>query len=450
MFEFLWNTAFFVITLGILVTVHEFGHFWVARRCGVKVIRFAVGFGKPLWRKTGQDGTEYVLAAIPLGGYVKMLDGRVDDLSEDEQELAFNNKPLLQRSAVVAAGPIANFLLAILAFYFMFLIGVPTVKPILGPIEPTSIAGQAGLQQGQQLVEIEGQTVLDWEMVNFNLVRHLGGQSIEVKTQDPSSSVLKTHRLSISQWALDSDQPNPIASIGLTAFQPDIYLEVANLSDDGAAKQAGLEPGDRLLSINGEALQHWQDFVEWIQASPETSLQLEVGRGLDTLSIELTPKTRMQNDVALGYVGLMPKIDDYPESYQFSMQYGVFGSVAKALERTWDLTKLTFSMIGKLITGVVSVDNLSGPISIAKGAGATADFGLVYFLGFISLVSINLGIINLLPLPVLDGGHLFFFALEAVRGKPVSEKIQEFGFKIGAALVFSLMALAIFNDFMRL
>ncbi|WP_432453845.1 sigma E protease regulator RseP [Agarivorans sp. QJM3NY_29] len=448
--DVIWNASFFVITLGILVTVHEFGHFWVARRCGVKVERFSIGFGKALWRKTGTDGTEYVVALIPLGGYVKMLDERVAPVAAEFRSQAFNNKSLTQRSAIVAAGPVANFALAILAFWLMFVIGVPAVKPILGDIEANSVASQAGLRAGQEIIAIADQRTLDWESVNLALVSHLGSDSLAFKVRQADSSRESTIILDTQDWHLDSQQQSPILSLGLRPYSPEVSLLVAQVVNGKPADLAGIQVGDRLVAVDGQRLSQWQEFVKYVQARPSQTIQLELARNGQKQLISISPEGREYQGVVTGYVGLAPEVANYPEEYRIDLHYGFFESIGKSLERTWHLSKLTIVMIGKLVTGVVSLDNLSGPISIAKGAGATADYGLVYFLGFIALVSINLGIINLFPLPVLDGGHLVFFAIEAVTGKPVSERVQEIGFRIGAALVMALMGLAIFNDVMRL
>ncbi|GGB01646.1 sigma E protease regulator RseP [Agarivorans gilvus] len=448
--DLIWNTSFFIIALGILVTVHEFGHFWVARRCGVKVERFSIGFGKALWRRTAADGTEYVVALIPLGGYVKMLDERVAPVPAELRSQAFNNKSLAQRSAVVAAGPLANFILAIFAFWLMFIIGVPSVKPVLGGVVEGSIAEQAGLRAGQEIVRIDEQRTLDWEAVNLALVSHLGNQALDVQVKDLKTQQLSNKLLDIRNWQLDSEQQNPILSLGLQAYSPDILTTVAQVVDGKPAERAGVQVGDQLIALDGNELASWQDFVSYVQARPEQVIQLSLLRQGQSLQLDLRPETREYQGKSTGYVGLAPEVEPYPAEYQVNLHYGLFDAVGKSLERTWHLSKLTVSMIGKLVTGVVSLDNLSGPISIAKGAGATADYGLVYFLGFVALVSINLGIINLFPLPVLDGGHLVFFAIEGITGKPVSERVQEIGFRIGAVLVMALMSLAIFNDFMRL
>ncbi|MGO2090039.1 MAG: sigma E protease regulator RseP [Oceanisphaera sp.] len=446
---FLWNLGAFIVALGVLVAVHEFGHFWVARRNGIKVERFSIGFGKAIWRRVGKDGTEYVLAMIPLGGYVKMLDSRIEDVPESLQGQAFNHKSVWARMAVVVAGPMANFVFAIFAFWLMFLIGVPAVKPVLNDVTASSPAAEAGLLPGMEIQVIDGKRVRTWEEVNFALIGRLGDDSTEFSVKN-SAGVTQQARINLIGWEFNPDQQSPMGALGLVPVGPKLTLTVAQVLEDGPAGLAGIKNGDVLQAINGESLSSWQQLVSKVQAAPEKELELDVLRDGQRLSLILTPARHESSERVIGYAGLAPKVLPVADEYRFDMRYGLFAAVGAGVERTWDLTVLTFQMLGKLVTGVVSVDNLSGPISIAKGAGATADYGLVYFLGFMALVSVNLGIINLLPLPVLDGGHLLFYIIEAVTGRPVPEKIQEVGFKVGAALLMMLMGLALFNDFARL
>lgn len=445
----LWNLGAFIVALGILVAVHEYGHFWVARRNGVKVERFSIGFGKAIWRRMGKDGTEYVLAMIPLGGYVKMLDGRVDDVPAELQDQAFNHKSVWARMAIVVAGPMANFVFAVFAFWLMFLIGVPAVKPVLNEVTTSSPAAEAGLTQGMEIIGIDGKPVRTWEEVNFALLARLGDDETRFEVQDNVGQRSEA-RIDLANWQFDPDQESPISALGLVPVGPQLKLTVAQVVDNGPASAAGVQPGDVLQAINGEPLTDWRQLVNQVQASPEIKMELEVLRNGQRLSLALTPERRESADRVFGYAGVAPEVQPVADEYRFDLRYGPLDAIGAGIGRTWDLTVLTFQMLGKLVTGVVSVDNLSGPISIAKGAGATAEYGLVYFLGFMALVSVNLGIINLLPLPVLDGGHLLFYLVEAVTGRPVPEKIQEIGFKIGAALLMMLMGLALFNDFARL
>ncbi|MGR5379151.1 sigma E protease regulator RseP [Vibrio harveyi] len=448
----LWNLVSFIVALGILVAVHEYGHFWVARRCGVKVEKFSIGFGKSIWSKVGKDGTEYSISMIPLGGYVKMVDSRVDEVPEHEKHLAFDQKPLWKRTSIVAAGPIFNFLFAIVAYWLVFLIGVPAVKPVIGEVTPNSIIAEAGIESGMELKSISGIKTPDWESVNMGLVSHIGDDSMTVtlsSANEVGSEVTKT--LDIRDWKFDPETQSAMQSLGFKPYTPEIFMELAQVSEGGAAEKAGLLAGDKIIAINGNKISKWDEVVEAIRSNPDTPMELTVLRQGEEQSFTLTPGSReLANKQVVGFAGIAPEVAEWPESYRFELQFGVFESIGKAIDKTGQVIGLTISMLKKLIVGDVGLNNLSGPISIAKGAGATADYGLVYFLGFLALISVNLGIINLVPLPMLDGGHLLFFAIEAVIRRPVPEKVQEMGYRIGGAIIFSLMALALFNDFTRL
>lgn len=447
----LWNLLFFLIALGILIAVHEYGHFWVARKCGVKVERFSIGFGKAIWQKTGKDGTEYTLAMIPLGGYVKMLDERVDDVPPALREQAFNNRPLWQRSAIVAAGPVANFLFAVVAYWLVALIGVPAVKPVIGDVAPQSIAAQAGIEPGMELTEVSGIKTPDWESVNFQLIAHIGDDEMTLAVKpDEHAAYAIEKKLDLENWSFDPESESALRTLGMTPFRPEITKSIAQVIEGSAAERAGLLVGDELLSLNNSEVSDWTSVVETIRANPGESLPLLVSRGGVELSLTLVPDTNEQDGKAIGYAGFAPKVEPWPESHKLVLQHGPLDAIPAALDKTWQVVTLTAGMIKKLFTGDVAVKNLSGPISIAKGAGMTADFGLVYFLSFLALISVNLGIINLLPLPVLDGGHLLFFGIEAVTRRPVSERVQDMGYRVGTAVIVTLMAVAIFNDFARL
>ncbi|KAB0290370.1 sigma E protease regulator RseP [Vibrio fortis] len=448
----LWNFVSFIVALGILVAVHEFGHFWVARRCGVKVEKFSIGFGKSIWSKVGKDGTEYSLSIIPLGGYVKMLDGRVDDVTEEQQQYAFDKKPLWKRTAIVGAGPAFNFLFAIFAYWLVFLIGVPAVKPVIGEVAPQSIAAQAGIESGMELKSISGIKTADWESVNIGLISHIGDDSMTVTVASQDNIGLEQKlTLDLTEWSFDPETESAMSTLGFKPFSPEISTTLAQVMEDGAAYSAGFEVGDQIVSIDGVEVNDWPMVVEAIRSNPEQALNIAVDRNGYQTELTLTPKSRELSDgSSIGYAGIAPEVAEWPEDYRFELQFGVFEAVGKAIDKTGQIIDLTLTMLKKLIVGDVGLNNLSGPISIAKGAGTTADYGLVYFLGFLALISVNLGIINLVPLPMLDGGHLLFFAIEAITRKPVPEKVQEMGYRVGSAIIFSLMALAIFNDFTRL
>ena len=446
----LWNIGAFVVALGLLVAVHEFGHFWVARRCGVKVERFSIGFGKAIWRRLGKDGTEYVLALIPLGGYVKMLDGRVDELKPGDEQYAFNHKSVWARMAIVAAGPMANFVFALFALWLMFMIGVPAVKPVIGEVRPASIVAEAGILPGMEIVGVGDEQTGDWESVTYALLSHLGDQSVTLKVKAPQTSYATDKNLSLESWKFDPDRESPIGSLGIVPLGGKVLPVVSAVVAKSASEKAGLQVGDRIKRVGEQEITEWAQFVELVQHAPGAPLQVVVERNNRDLDVTLTPDTRKVQGKLVGFVGLSPQLVPLPDEYRILLQYGPLQALWQGAQKTWSLITLTFDMIGKLVAGIVSLDNLSGPISIAKGAGSSADFGLVYFLSFLALISVNLGIINLFPLPVLDGGHLVYFLIEAVTGKPVSERIQEVGFRIGAAILMLLMGIALFNDFARL
>ena len=446
----LWNLGAFLLALGILIAVHEYGHFWVARRCGVYIEKFSIGFGKALWRKVGKDGTEYTLAMIPLGGYVKMLDERVEPVDSNRRHMAFNNKKLWQRSAIVAAGPLANFLFAIVAYWVVYLIGVPAVKPVIGEIAPQSIAAEAGIESGMELKTISGIKTADWESVNMAMISHIGDKEMVLTVTEPGTSYEIEKQLDLSSWSFDPESERVLTTLGITPYSPKITLVISQLVEDGAAISAGLRLNDEIIAIDGESVTDWQQVVDAVRSHPQQALEMEVLRDGEPVVLSLTPAAKEAGEEQVGYAGFAPKVEPWPESYRINLQYGPIEAVGKAAEKTWQLVTLTFDMVTKLVTGDVAMKNLSGPISIAKGAGMTADYGVVYFLGFLALISVNLGIVNLLPLPVLDGGHLMFFAIEAVTRRPVSERVQDIGYRVGSAILVALMAVALFNDFTRL
>ncbi|MBD1575076.1 MULTISPECIES: sigma E protease regulator RseP [Vibrio] len=452
MTSIIWNLASFIVALGILVAVHEFGHFWVARRCGVKVEKFSIGFGKSIWSRKAKDGVEYTIAMIPLGGFVKMLDSRVDDVPDEQKHLAFDHKSLWRRSAIVAAGPAFNFLFAILAYWLVFMIGVPALKPVIGDVAPSSIASKAGITSGMELKSISGIETSDWESAHMALISHIGDKQIVLKVTSPQDVGIETSiTLDTQDWSFDPETDSVMQTLGFQPYRPALTMVISNVSKDSAAEQAGFKVGDRLLAINNKPVTQWQAFVDAVKFSPEKMLNLQIERNGQQQTVALIPRSKTLTDgTKIGFAGIAPSMESWPEEYRFEQKYGIFASIPKAINKTGQIIDLTITMVKKLFTGDVGINNLSGPITIAKGAGATADYGLVYFLGFLALISVNLGIINLMPLPVLDGGHLLFFAIEAIIRRPVPEKVQEIGYRIGSTAIFALMLIAIFNDFARL
>lgn len=449
MVDFLWNLSAFIVALGILVAVHEWGHFIVARKCGVQVLRFSIGFGKPLWRTVDKHGTEFVVAAIPLGGYVRMLDERVDNVPANKSHLAFNQQTVGKRMAIIAAGPGVNFIFAALAFMLMFLIGVQTLKPIVGAIPANSIAAQSGIGTDDQILAVGDHETVDWSSVNLEVLGYIGENEIPL-TVLHSNGVTQQRLLATQGWRFDPDKESALNSLGLIPFRPEITLEVAALGEGSPAEIAGMRVGDELLRLGTETIDSWQRAVEVITDNPGQSLSITVSRDGREQILVVTLDS-VETDTGLrGYLGMAPRVEPWPDDVVFIHQYGVFSAFGKALQQTWRYTTISLEMFGKLFTGDVSVKNLSGPISIAQGAGISAEYGIVQFLKFLAIISISLGIINLLPIPLLDGGHLLYFTIEWITGKPVSERVQDIGFRVGSFVILTFMGIAIFNDIARL
>jgi len=451
MMNILWSLAAFIVALGVLITVHEFGHFWVARRCGVRVQRFSVGFGRALWRRTDKRGTEYVLAIIPLGGYVKMLDERLETVPDEFRHQTFNSKTVWQRAAIISAGPIANFIFAVFAYWLVYIIGVPTVRPVVGEITPQSIAAQSNISPGMELKSIDGIETPDWDSVRLSLMGEIGSSKTTVGVSQFGASEVVEKTLDLRKWQFDPEKQDPVVALGIIPRGPQIESVLAEVQTDSAAQKAGLQAGDRIVKVDGQVLQNWRTFAMQVRDNPSKAIALEVERAGSPVNITLIPDSKsVGKGKEQGFAGVVPKVIPLPDEYRTIRQYGPFVAFYEAGDKTWQLMKLTVNMLGKLITGDVKLNNLSGPISIAQGAGMSAEYGLVYYLMFLALISVNLGIVNLFPLPVLDGGHLMFLAIEKLKGGPVSERVQNFGYSIGAVLLVMVMGLALFNDFSRL
>ncbi|MFC3284355.1 sigma E protease regulator RseP [Litchfieldella rifensis] len=446
------NVLAVIVVLGLLITFHEFGHFWVARRCGVKVLRFSVGFGKPIWSRIDRHGTEFAVAAIPLGGYVKMLDEREAPVAPAEQDQAFNRKDVWQRIAIVVAGPLANFLLAVVAYWLLFVVGTSAVAPVIGSVAPGSPAEQGGLEPGQEIVAVQGEAVRSWDDVNLKLVAAIGARGeLRVSARDEGDSQAQEYRLPVDGWLVRQDPPQPLPSLGVTPWRPPLPAVLGQVIDGEAAAEAGLQVGDEILAVNGERIDDWMHFVDLVRANPGETLTLEVARGEQRLSLELTPRRNEIDDGhAIGYIGAGAEPVEWPEEYLREIRYGPVAAVGQSLSRTGEMTLLTLDAIRKMFVGLISPSNLSGPITIARVAGDSARTGVESFVGFLAYLSISLGILNLLPIPVLDGGHLAYYLIEVVRGKPVSERAQALGLRIGLALVGGLMLMALYFDLMRL
>lgn len=445
------TVLWFLVALAILVTVHEFGHFYVARRCGVKVLRFAIGFGPILLSWRDRHDTQYALAAIPLGGYVKMLDEREVEVPPEQKHQSFNGKNVWQRIAIVAAGPVANFILAILLFWALMLPGVRGLVPIVGEVASGSVAEQAGLEPGQEILAVDGEPTPTWQALNQQLLRRLGESgTISFQVKYPDSSLQYMSEAQLNSWLRGVEEPDPVAGLGLTLDMPKMQALVGEVSPDSPAARAGLQKGDKIVAVQGEPVDGWRDWVEKVRARPGEALEMTVERdgGQETLTV--TPERVEAEGEVFGRVGVALQPQEWPESRVRNYQYGPVEAFVAGVDRTWETSGFVLLSVKKLLVGEISPKNLSGPITIAKVAGASADSGWKSFIGFVALLSIFLGVFNLLPIPVLDGGHLLYYFIEVIKGSPVSDKTQQLGFQVGLVMVVGLMMLAFYNDIMRL
>ncbi len=450
--EWINSVVMFVVTVAVLVTVHEFGHFWVARRCGVRVLRFSIGFGAPLYRWYDKVGTEYVIALIPLGGYVKMLDEREGEVDAAELDGAFNRKPPLQRIAIVAAGPLANFALAIAAFWLVYMAGETGYTPIVGSVEKGSVAEVAGLESGQEIVAVDGQETPTWQALNFRLLDRIGESGpIRFSVRYEGSDVVYDSLGELDEWLAGAETPDLVGGLGLSLYRPPVPPQLAEVVADSPAKAGGLQVGDLVLSVDGQPVSEWLAFVEYVQARPAQAIALEVERSGRVEWLEVTPRRQVgSNGESIGQVGVSVQIPEWPEKWVRTFEYGPVAALGVAMKRTWDLSLFTLTSIKKMLMGLISPKNLSGPITIAKVATASAESGLESYVAFLALLSISLGVLNLLPIPVLDGGHLLYYCLELVAGRPVPERVQLLGYQLGLFIILGVMGLALYNDFARL
>ncbi len=448
----LFSIASFVVALAILITAHEFGHFWVARRLGVKVLRFSIGFGPALWKRTSKvDATEYVVAAVPLGGYVKMLDEREGEVAEEELPRAFNRQSLPVRTAVVVAGPLFNFLFAILAYWMVFVSGDVGTKPVIGEVTPSTIAAQAGFQVGDEILAVSNRVTGTWESVVYTLLSESAGDSDVVLKVRTANGNMLDRTLPVKQLAGLMERDDFIGSVGLQVRRPELPAVIGELLPGEAAKSSGLLVGDRVLTVAGTEVSDWSGFVNYVQKHPDQTAQITLERANRVLTLELHIGHRSVGEHVIGRIGAGPHVPDGVfDQYISEEKFGPIAAVGASLAKTRDMTVFMLRMLGKMVTGHASLDNLGGPISIAQTAGKSASIGFVYFLKFLAIVSISLGVLNLLPVPVLDGGHLLFFLVEAVKGSPASEQAQLLGQKIGIMALILLMGLAFYVDISRL
>lgn len=449
MLSVLWTIGLFLFAIMVLVTVHEFGHFIVARGFKVKVLRFSVGFGKKLGSFYDKKGTEYVIAAIPLGGYVKMLDEREGPVKPEEIPFAFNRKSPLVRIAIVCAGPLFNFLFAIFAYWLMFVIGFTTYAPLIGNVEPHSIAYNAGIQPGFEIIAINNEKIDDWQDVRLALLSYLGDSAkVTFTLKSRTSAHIENKTVDLSNWHMD-DELQLLKSVGIHAYIPAIPLIIQKVIEDSPASRAGLHPEDELLAINSKPLSDWKQMVEYVADRPHQEIQLTVRRNQQNILIPIQIGQVEVNGKARGFLGVQSMIPNWPADLIRKKHYSPLKAWIPAVEKTWEMTSLSFQFLGKMLTGELSVNNMSGPIGIAEGAHYSASLGIAYFMSFLALISISLAVINILPIPILDGGHLMYYLYELITKKPVSEKVQAIATQIGIFLLLAVMILAFYNDITR-
>lgn len=448
--DWLLSIPAFIVTIGVLVAVHEYGHFWVARRMGVRVIRYSIGFGPKIWGWTSaKTGIEYWLSAIPLGGYVKMLDEREGEVDESDRPYAFNRQHPLKKLAVVAAGPGVNFLFAIFAYWLIFMLGVSGIKPIIGAVPADTIAAQTQLRQGDQIVAVGETQTQTWQELRLTLLdRALDNSRVRLTVVGDNGT---RRPIFINLHDVPEDPKKLFNRLGLHPYTPQATPVIARVVSDSPAAAGGLQTGDKVLAVNGETLRSPAKLVKWVQSHPGAQAHLTVKRNGETVSLTLVLGRVQRDGQTIGRLGAAIGVDGSAwQAMRTVRQLGPLAALPAAVDKTWSVTVLTLRLMGQMVVGDVSWRNISGPIQIAHYAGETASIGLVAFLGFMALVSVSLAIINLMPIPVLDGGHLLYYSIEWIRGKPLSEAIQAAGQQAGMVALLLLMGLAFYNDILHL
>jgi regulator of sigma E protease len=452
MISFFFYLMAFALLLGALIVVHELGHYLVARWAGVKVLRFSVGFGRPVMiRRFGKDRTEWAIGLFPLGGYVRMLDESEGEVAPHEIHRSFNRQSVGKRMAIVAAGPLANLLLAVVVYWGLFMVGVEELRPVLGAPVASSSAAHAGIENGERVLKIGGEPIETWSQMRWHLLKSMvAHDTVELEVVN-SRSEINWRRIDLSA-ARDAEGDDPIARLGIRFFRPVVRPGVGSGSQESPAEMAGLLAGDEIVGVNGQPIESWSDFVQVIRSSPDVPLQLEVLRGGQYKTLAITPREIVDDKgERIGRIGAAVRDDGRDRSALFvTVRHGFLPALGKALTETWDQSVFSVRMMAKMVTGSLSLKNISGPVTIADYAGKSAQLGVGPYLKFLALVSISLAILNLLPIPVLDGGHLLYYLAELIRGSPLPEQYMVIGQKVGLALLLMLMAFAFYNDLTRL
>lgn len=449
------NIFFFIVAIGVLVTFHEYGHYWVARKAGVKVLRFSIGFGRPLlsWRRKTAEGDdiEYVIAAIPLGGYVKMLDEREGNVTEADLPRAFNRQPISKRIAIVAAGPIFNFVLAIFLYWIVFMLGTSVYRPFVGQSETDSIAAVAGFEVRDEVLKVGRVPVNSWTEFRLEILNQgLDGGDVQVLIRD-SDNLEKTRVLSLGDMHLLEEEGDIFNRIGFQQWLPELKAEISGVVEQGAAENAGIRQGDVVVQIDGVDINSWTSMVELIRERPDAAMNFVILRDGIEKNITVISQSRETKEGEQGFIGAYKHTpDEIKQLLVTHIEYSPLDAIGKAVTKTWDMSTLTLRVLWKMVAGEANLANISGPITIATYAGITASIGLVSFLSFLAVISVSLGVLNLLPVPMLDGGHLFYYLIEIIKGSPVSEAFELRGQQVGIALLALLMSIAIFNDIQRL
>lgn len=448
--EYVQKALAFIACLGVLIAVHEYGHFWVARRNGIKVLKFSIGFGKPLFSWKDKYDTQFIVAAIPLGGYVKMVGEPGSEVDPALASQSFANKKVSQRFAVVAAGPVVNLLFAVLLYWGLFMSGMTGTVPLIGDINENTPAARAGMMKGDEVTAIDGEATTTWESVALALVDRIGDTgTIKVTVNTADSNISKDYVLNVNGFMSGQEKENPVEVLGIERYFPKVPVILGEIAEDKAGARQGLHTDDQVQTVNGQPIDDWRQWVEVIRANPETPIQLTLLRKGELLTLSVTPDSVTDDKgQRFGQLGVAPSeaAVTLPPELVRTYNYAPHEALVQSVKHTWSLMGLTVKTLWKMVKGEISLETLSGPITIARLAGESVSYGLETFVSFVAYLSISLGVLNLLPIPVLDGGHLMFYLVEWLKGSPVPERVQHIGNSIGLGLLMMFMGLALYND----